>query len=59
MAAALMLPLLAACGGSSADPSATGAVSGPVGGAGFVGPEWARAAPVADSDDLAGFGITI
>ena len=58
-AAALMLPLLAACGGSSADPSPTAAVSGPLGGAGLVGPEWSLAAAAVDSVDLTGFGITI
>ncbi len=59
VATALMLPLLAACGGSSAESAPTDAVSGPVGGAGFVGPEWTLVAAAVDSVDLSAFGITI
>ena len=57
--AVLLLPLLAACGGSSADSTPASAVAGPVGGAGFVGPEWTLAAAAVDSVDLTAFGITI
>jgi len=57
--AVLLLPLLAACGGSSADSTPASVVAGPVGGAGFVGPEWTLAAAAVDSVDLTAFGITI
>ena len=64
VAAVLVLPVLAACSGSSADSSlgrllASAAVSGPVGGPGFVGPEWTLVAAAVDSVDLSAFGITI
>jgi heat shock protein HslJ len=54
---AILLPLLAACGGSS--DSASGAAAGPVGGDGFVGVEWSLTTAAVDSTELAGFGITI
>jgi len=61
--AMVLIPVLAACGGSSSgaaseDPAEM-AAAGPVGGAGFVGPEWKLASAAIDSVDLAGFGITI
>ena len=64
VAAVLVLPVLAACSGSSADSPSAGtstsaAVSGPVGGPGFVGPEWTLVAAAVDSVDLSAFGITI
>lgn len=64
VATVLLLPVLAACGGSSAGSPSDGsptsaAVSGPVGGAGFVGPEWTLVAAAVDSVDLSAFGITI
>lgn len=62
--AVLVLPVLAACSGSSADSPSAGsstsaAVAGPVGGPGFVGPEWTLVAAAVDSVDLSAFGITI
>jgi heat shock protein HslJ len=56
--ALLLVPALAACGGSSSvtqEPTA----SGPHGGAGFVDVEWQLQAAAIDSVDLSGFGITI
>jgi heat shock protein HslJ len=63
--ALLLVPALAGCGGSSSDSSSASenaaeqATSGPVGGAGFVGPEWKLTASAVDSMDLSTFGITI
>jgi heat shock protein HslJ len=65
LGALLILPALAACGGSSAESStatedaAEVAAAGPVGGGGFVGPEWKLATSAVDSIDLSTFGITI
>ena len=64
-AAALLLPLLAACGGSSAE-SPTGAASPgapigaqPTGGEPLAGTSWVLASGPLTSDDLAASGITL
>ena len=64
-AAALMLPLLAACGGSAADgqtgATAPGAPIGaqPSGGASLAGTSWLLTEGPLTSDDLAASGITL
>ena len=61
----LLIPALAACGGSSSastpatENAAEQAAAGPAGGAGFVGPEWKLSSSAVDSVDLSTFGITI
>ena len=64
VATALLLPVLAACGGSTAgssDASATGAPIGaqPAGGAPLAGTSWVLTEGPLTSDDLAASGITL
>jgi heat shock protein HslJ len=64
-AAALLLPLLAACGGSTAGSSPGASASGapigaqPAGGAPLAGTSWVLAEGSLTSDDLAASGITL
>jgi heat shock protein HslJ len=58
VAAALLVPALAACGGSSSVLQGP-AASGPRGGTGFVDIQWQLRTAAIDSVDLSGFGITI
>ena len=59
LAAVLLVPALAACSGSSSGGAAVEEGAGPVGGAGFVGPEWRLVAAAVDSSDLSRFDITV
>jgi heat shock protein HslJ len=59
-----LVPLLAACGGSSTGAAgstkgSTIAAAGPVGGDGLVGPVWQLTSAAVDSVDLSRFGITL
>jgi heat shock protein HslJ len=58
--AMLLVPVLGACG-SAGSPPAGGqpAAPVPVGGAGFVGPQWSLTAAAVDSSNLSDFAITI
>jgi len=59
LGAVLLVPLAAACSGSSSSPDPSPAVlPGPTGGVGLVGPQWTLVAAAVDSVDLSAFGMT-